>query len=105
MTSDAMLFDGYPDPEPQPDPTEGMGADAARTYRQRQMIEQGLHPATRLPLLSPRMERTCGGCVHLWFKHYRTFKGWKCDAAGNLDRDSTDMRKWWPACIRWEPKP
>ena len=33
MTTDAMLFDGYPDPEPESDPTEGMGTDAKHTER------------------------------------------------------------------------
>lgn len=102
--TDPMLFGGFPDPEPQPDPTEGMGHDAKRTYRQRQAIADGVHPATHLPLLSPLEERTCGDCIHLWFKHYRTFKGWKCDMANGPFDTGPDMRKWWPACTAWGAK-
>lgn len=103
--SSEMLFEGYPDPEPQPEPPEGLGADARRTFRQRQMIATGTHPATKLPLLSTFPEsRTCGDCIHLWHKGYQNFSGWKCDLAGHGDRDSTDMRKWWPACEAWSPE-
>lgn len=100
-----MLFSGFHDPSPQPDPTEGMGHDAKRTYRQRQAITNGTHPATHLPLLLPQAdERTCGSCAHLWLKRYRTFEGWKCDQAGGTYDNGPDMRKWWPACTSWEAR-
>lgn len=42
--------------------TAGMGQDATRTARRRADIEDGVHPATRLPITS---EGTCGTCAHL----------------------------------------
>ena len=96
-----QLFEGYPDPEPQPDPTEGMGSDAARTYRARQSIEAGIHPATKLALTGIPGE-TCGNCSNLWSKSSKGWSGWKCSEAARPPLDGPDMRKWWPGCLMWE---
>ena len=93
------LFDGaIPDA---PDPYEGMGHDAARTARRREMIAKGIHPATRLPLAGNG--KTCGDCVHLWQKHMNTFSGWKCGLISRASQnDGPDMTRSWPACARFD---
>lgn len=93
------LFDGaYPDPEPE-SPPEGLGKDALRTWRRRQMLARGVHPATEVSL---KGSDTCSTCRFLWAKDKRTFHGWKCELAATGDRDGPDMVKSWPACMWWE---
>ncbi|MFW6598146.1 hypothetical protein ACQBAU_16175 [Propionibacteriaceae bacterium Y2011] len=101
------MFDDYPgtdEPEPSVDPYDGLGHDARLTAKRRDQIAQGIHPATGLMIIRDT-DRTCADCKHLWFKQNRTFKGWKCQVAAKHGNHGPDMRKSWPACIRWEPKP
>ncbi len=86
------LFPGY---EPAA-PPEHVGRDARVTARQKALIEQGIHPATRRRI--PDTGMTCGDCAHLWRKDGRWFK---CD----VTLWAYDMRKWWPACDRFQEAP
>lgn len=79
----------------------GMGAAARRTARARALLEDGIHPATRLRTTPAG---TCGDCRHLilktppenpakrWFKCSRTLTA----GAG------PDIRKRWPSCAAWD---
>lgn len=97
------LFDGFPDPEPPPDPYAGLGHDARRTAKQRDMIAAGQHPATRLPLANNG--RTCGDCEHFVIKDTGRRRRWfKCGKQLHGDPlwpIGTDLRKSWPACTAW----
>jgi len=92
------LFDGYPDPESLRDTT--LGRDARRTARHRALIAQGIHPATRRPLVDDG--HTCGDCTHLLVKR-RSGTWFKC-ALQLHDGQGLDIRKSWPACTEWKPQ-
>ena len=94
-----QLFDGYPDPEPPASPPEGLGKDAQRTWRRRQMLAQGIHPATNVRVIGTAENGlTCADCQFLLRKRMRSFKGWKCELAASGGKDGPDMVKSWPAC-------
>lgn len=85
-------------------PGEKLSADRRRTLRQRAQVAAGIHPLTggrARPDLG-----TCGGCAH------RLLLGWhdrawpKCVARDGLyvtHGAASDVRRWWPACDRFEP--
>lgn len=81
----------------------GESPDQARTRRNREAIERGRHPITKVALLREG-GHTCGGCDHA----YRTNGGnrsyWKCDTVTHAGGPGTDLRVSWPACVRFEPK-
>jgi hypothetical protein len=91
---------GNPDPEPAPDPYAGLGQDARRTARQRDQIAAGIHPATKLALAGNG--RTCGDCAHLVTKPAMGGGPWFKCALQLHDGYGLDIRKKWPACIRWQ---
>lgn len=98
------LFDATPYERPEPPGrdryvTAGMGQDATRTARRRADIEDGVHPATRLPITS---EGTCGTCAHLTLKDGPALgvgagRWWKC-AHALKDGRGPDIRTSWPSC-------
>ena len=48
--------------------------------------------------------RTCGTCTHRILRgRHSTYP--KCDRGPITNGAATDVRAWWPACTRWEPKP
>lgn len=101
--SDNDLFGGtLPDPEPTPDLYEGMGQDARRTAKRRELLASGIHPATKMRLSVTHSDKTCGECAHLWVKGVDSGKVFfKCTEASRLRADGLhgpDMRKSWPAC-------
>ena len=106
MTDDGALFDAPPAPPPPPSidryVTDDMGQDARRTARRKALIEDGIHPATRLPIMGPG---TCGDCIHLLLKDGRALgigngRWWKC-ALTLKDGHGPDIRKSWPSCAAW----
>lgn len=97
------LFGGQlPDPAPQPDPYAGMGQDARRTAKRRELLAAGIQPATKLPLSNAHAGSTCGACAHAWRKAVNSFAGWKCDRAAARGLDGPDIRKSWPACTLFQ---
>lgn len=92
-------IDGVP---AEPDPLDGLSADARRTARQRLAIERGVHPLNRLKT-RPDLG-TCGGC------RFREVIGWhdrsfpKCAWGPRTHGAATDIRGWWPACPKFQPK-
>ena len=95
MDQDA-LFEGY---EADPDPLEGLSADARRTLRYRQLIEQGIHPLTRQTTHPER--GTCGDCR---FRKTGVYPKCTRDPVRQTHSAATDCRAWWPACHQHEPK-
>jgi hypothetical protein len=73
-----------------------LSADAKRTWRRKNMLERGIHPATRLPLANNG--ETCGTCVH----SRKNWRFWKCELVELTFGPGTDIRVSWPACQRWE---
>lgn len=96
---DLELFHVEP-PTGASDPTAGMSADRRRTFRQRADVERGIHPLTRTKA-RPDLG-TCGDCLHrkLYGHHDRSFP--KCDLGPKTHGGATDVRRWWPACDRFE---
>lgn len=97
------LFDATQYAADLPDPdryvTAGMGQDARRTARRRALIEDGVHPATRLPTTEAG---SCWDCAHLILKDGPALgvgagRWWKCTQTLR-DGRSPDIRKWWPSC-------
>jgi len=89
-------------PEPDYQRTDGKpSADQRRTIRRRQLLERGIHPTTRLPLLHPEWNRTCGDCDHHVVNggHAKTYH--KCDAVYMTGGPATDVRVSWPACQKF----
>jgi hypothetical protein len=72
------------------------------TLRQRDDVKAGRHPLAGEPA-HPELG-TCGGCT---FKQVGGPHGWnKCLEPGSprTSSQSTDVRAWWPACPRFQPK-
>lgn len=103
----AALFD-----LPAAPPVPKLSADRRRTIRQRQAVEQGVHPlspALDQPLrLHSDENRTCGNCEFRSVGNPRNGRHYpKClwrptDTFPSYPRVSkgagTDVRAWWPAC-------
>ena len=64
------------------------------------MLANWVNPGSRLPFREPLGE-TCGSCLHLDDSRGRYFK---CGIAVRTSGPATDIRKSWPACIRWDEK-
>lgn len=92
------LFDVAPDAVAQP--VARLSPDRRRTLRQRAQIAAGWHPLTG-GRARPDLGH-CGTCVHrvLEEHHGRTYP--KCDVGPQSSGAATDVRRWWPACARWE---
>jgi hypothetical protein len=90
-------------PPPLPPPPEPDSYDRRLTRRRRALLADGIHPTTRMPLLavdigSPR----CGDCRHCC-ANQRSKVYWKCGTVPLTFGPSSDVRKSWPACTRFEP--
>lgn len=72
-------------------------ADRTRTARRQALLDAGIHPATRAPLLDGDGE-TCGDCSHSLRVGHNSRSYWKCDLVGITRGAGTDIRKGWPAC-------
>lgn len=96
--TDGMLFSGYPDPPEQPKKTTG----ERRRDRQQALINQGLHPLTRLKLADNG--ETCKTCAHRVHTNGNSHTYPKCDQTSMSRSEATDCRAWWPACTAWAPQ-
>jgi hypothetical protein len=94
-----------------PDPLAGLSTRRRLTIRQLTDLQMRVHPVTKHPLLPaapPATNRSapgprCGSCAHLYSNSFRFPK---CDALGRGSTtrgQATDIRKWWPACILYQP--
>lgn len=100
------LFPGY-EPELPPE-VERLTDDRRRTLRQAAEVARGVHPLTRGPL-HPEASReavrgdakgqpfTCGTCTHRIQRGYP-----KCDLSTMSRSAASDVRAWWPACVKYE---
>lgn len=82
-----------------PPRVDGLSADAARTQRNRQLLETGVHPATGASLLIGCSEQ-CQDCTHLHRVHRGNTKAYKCalHRLGMSHSAASDVRVSWPAC-------
>ena len=78
-------------------------ADRRRTMRQQIDIEQGRHPATKMPLAENG--ETCGSCGNSERLAYHTRGYWKCRLMPDTHGPGSDIRLKWPACTKWIPSP
>ncbi len=104
------LFDPGPARERPVEPP--MSATRRLTERNRDMLRDGIHPATLkklLPVEEDGKPETCGSCKHAakvgnpdGNRHY-----WKCakHRLGMSRSTASDVRRSWPACSLWEPRP
>jgi hypothetical protein len=96
MFDQAAMFPLEPVPERKPE------SRSMRLRRlQQEAIDAGWHPATGHPLLrGDGAGLTCGQC------RLRVFKGRypKCELhrLGASHSESSDVRAWWPACIKFQ---
>ena len=75
------------------------GPDAKRTYRNKRLIEAGIHPVSKRRILGDGGPYTCGDCDR-FFRVRRAKVYFKCEL--NVTGGSaTDLRKGWPACVRF----
>lgn len=91
------------DPGPEEVPVS-LSRDRKRTIRNRDLLDRGIHPATRRPIIVFSEERgawTCGDCAHHVAKRYaKTYH--KCLKAGITGGPGTDVRVSWPACVMFK---
>lgn len=90
-----QLFDGYPDPPAPPKLTAGQKL----RNRQQMLIDQGVHPLTKLRLANN--DHTCGDCIHRVLVRMANAYP-KCDQTSMSHSETTDCRAWWPACTAWQ---
>ena len=87
---------------PEPVAPPELSADQKITKRNRDMLDDGRHPATLLPLLGNGA--TCSTCTfHKVLPHHnRTYH--KCDVhrLGITHSTASDIRLSWPACTHYE---
>lgn len=96
----------FPCPPPKPPvntPPQALGADARKTWKQRQQINAGFNPASGYAI-RPGSD-TCKTCVFAWLKS-GDFAGafWKCRKAATRTHAGPDLRLKWPACTQYELK-
>jgi hypothetical protein len=90
----------------------GLGKDARRTERARELLAAGIHPLTRLPLhvnaappdrVSPGLR--CRDCSHRYLANNPHGDYWKCDQAAHQGgSEASDCRGWWSACRLFEQR-
>lgn len=93
-----LFGDPIPDePEPEPD-TRSYGRRL--TERLRDLADQGINP---LVGTTGPAGKTCGDCIHrkVHGHHDRTYP--KCDLGPDTHGPKTDVRRYWPACHRFQP--
>lgn len=95
-----------------------LGQDAKRTYRNNKLLEQGIHPTTKRPLLRARpederilkvlagvnVEASCGDCRFCESESYHNRSYVKCKAVPQTNGPGSDTRKKWPACTKFEER-
>lgn len=103
------LFDPGPAVEPNPFLVPSISATRRRTERNRDMLRDGVHPATYRRLLvveEGTKPWTCGAC-----KFAKKVGGgrrdyWKCERhrLGMSASEASDIRISWPACELFQPR-
>lgn len=88
---------------PAPTPAEPLSATQRLTIRNRDLLDRGVHPATRTALLDPKWGYTCNDCAHLrrWQYHNRTYVKCERHHLGESHSAASDVRVGWPACARF----
>lgn len=71
-----------------------MNADRKRKLLNDAKLDEGIHPATGLPLL-PDRDKRCKDCVYLFRVRSRYYK---CEKSHVTNGAATDVRVSWPAC-------
>jgi hypothetical protein len=101
VTADqGVLFDVDPVLAPEPGEAVRLSYGRRLTLRQKADVVRGVHPLTR-GKARPDLG-TCGDCVHRYLIGYSgTYP--KCELGPNTHSQTTDVRRWWPACDRFEP--
>jgi hypothetical protein len=65
----------------------------------RRLLDQGIHPASMLPLLDENEPpRRCGQCARLWIREASGRRFTKCANAAATNRSGPDIRPDMPAC-------
>lgn len=101
MTEQDPLFTDGPDRLPEP--PQLTAGERARAKAQL-LIDQGLHPLNRLPLLQPAGHR-CGDCAHKDYQGGTAGRYMKCELGPVTRGPGTDIRAGWPACNQWQERP
>lgn len=99
------LFD--PGPPVVAEHDENLSATQRLTLRRKAMLDAGIHPTSRRPLLvfaEGTGPFTCGGCAHHLVKR-RGNTYHKCAKAhgGLTGGPASDVRVSWPACDLYQP--
>ena len=98
------------------DRINSLGADARRTIRRNQLLEQGIHPTTKRRLIRALPEEelvvrvlagvtpdlTCNDCRLCVTEHHHDRTYVKCKAVEQTHGPGSDTRRKWPACTRFE---
>lgn len=88
-------------PPPPPDPE--LSADRRRTMRNNAALAAGRHPGTGAALADNG--ETCGSsCGHMVVSRHNLRNYFKCGLVQITFGPGTDIRKGWPACVRWVEK-
>jgi hypothetical protein len=106
-----LPLDGLPDPIATGEVDPDLSAGQKLTLRQMADVRRGVHPLTHGPLHPdastsatrddpPRQPFTCGSCYHRNPSSEYVYP--KCDLGPAARSVHTDVRAWWPACIRYE---
>jgi hypothetical protein len=98
MPEEGVLF--HIDAPEKPAPEPRLSADRRRTLRQREQIDRGHHPLTGTRT-RPDLGN-CGTCSHRFLQEHHGKSYAKCDAGPRSSGAATDIRRWWPACSRYE---
>ena len=70
------------------------------TARAKRLLAEGFHPLTKVALQQPVGEHTCGECA--FFRRVRLAKTYFKCAYHDTRSEASDIRKGWPACIRFK---
>jgi hypothetical protein len=100
------------------DRTSGSGRSDGRkrTERQEALVRAGQHPLMTGPLhelADPTAMRDdgknlpyrCGSCIHRITVRGNAKDYPKCDLTTMSHSEASDVRAWWPACVRYEATP
>jgi hypothetical protein len=95
-------LDLFGDPITEPEPIPEKSAGQKLTERLRAISDSGVNPL--LGTTGPEGE-TCGTCVFrkLYGGHAKSYP--KCELGPQTSGPKTDVRRYWPACHRWEARP
>jgi hypothetical protein len=97
--SEARLFEV--ESIPGEEPRRKLSATQRLTIRRKRLLDIGIHPVTRCPLLHAEWNRTCGDCDHHVISggHARPYHKCRLNISSG---PATDIRVSWPACQRFQ---